>query len=70
MAHDAPETQTGVQRLLDARRELEKNGLEVETVSTAGGAMDGVTEVRAAPTPSATCATATASSPLPVCSAP
>ena len=47
MAHDAPETQTGVQRLLDARRELERNGLEVETVSAASTAMDGVTEVRA-----------------------
>ena len=47
MAHDAEDNLAGVQRLLDARRELERNGLDVETVSTASTAMDGVTEVRA-----------------------
>jgi D-serine deaminase-like pyridoxal phosphate-dependent protein len=47
MAHDAPETPMAVQRLLEARRELERNGLKVETVSAASTAMDGVTEVRA-----------------------
>ncbi len=46
MAHDAPGAPAGVQRLLDARRDLERNGLEVRTVSAAT-ALDGITEVRA-----------------------
>jgi D-serine deaminase-like pyridoxal phosphate-dependent protein len=47
MTHDAEDNLAGVQRLLEARRELERNGLKVETVSAASTAMDGVTEVRA-----------------------
>ena len=47
MAHDAEDDPAGVERLLEARRDLERNGLEVETVSAANAAIDGLTEVRA-----------------------
>ena len=46
MAHDADDDSSGVQRLLEARGEVERNGFEVETVSSANTAMGGVTEVR------------------------
>ena len=59
MTHDAEgeagpgEDDSSLERLLDARRELERNGLEVETASAGGGRghvpadVEGVTEVRA-----------------------